>query len=104
MRGLSHDDGDAMRSCATWQPPAASLPMLRVLHVEEPSPGVFWIVCWCELPAHRSTITCRALFRAAARHGFVAWSAWTPQDALDRNNLPNTCAWRGANRGWPYAA
>jgi len=23
MRGLSRDDGDAMRSCATWPPPAS---------------------------------------------------------------------------------
>jgi hypothetical protein len=63
---------------------------LHVLRGEEPSPGVFWFVCRCELPAHRSTITRRALFRATARHGFVVSIAWMPQDALDRNNPPNT--------------
>jgi len=70
MCGLSRDDGDAMRSCATWPPPASRC--CAVLRGEEPSPGVFWIRCRCELPAHRSTITRRVLFRATARQGFVA--------------------------------
>jgi hypothetical protein len=48
MRGLSRDDGDAMRSCATWLPPASTC--CAVLRGEEPSPGVFWFVCRASCP------------------------------------------------------
>ncbi len=37
MRGLSRDDCDATRSCATWPPPASRC--CAVLRVEEPSPA-----------------------------------------------------------------